>query len=455
LGDRIRLTKSSGTGPLEKVRFSGEDKKHALQELALRAGVTVYYQSFAAGAVVEERRVTGVVVENVAGRHVLLANVVIDATGHGDIAVAAGAEAVKGRCTDGFLQELEHGPLRDPTHPGDISVSYLRSPSPAVSLNIRESRRILGDYVVTFDDAIHERLFPDTICRWRSNYDTHFPNSASQSDLAQDWTALLGLWRRPILGSIPYRCLLPQGLDNLLVAAKAYSTDHDALIGGRMQSDLEHLGEAAGVAAAMACQLGVAPRQIPVDQLQAELVRLGVLRDEDVPGQSLSDGPSLDELHRQDFWRKERDQQFPPTAQPLTLEQAVARLGTDQALEGMVRLYLAGDEARDRLRPFVDGNHGTARDEAALVLAMLGDRSAVPVLIEWLEQRNPRRFTFTLPEASSRPSVPLYWSAVILLGRFGEKQAVPAMLELLGSPPPEDYAAMRRTNYNSDMFEKH
>ncbi|TVS20390.1 MAG: FAD-dependent oxidoreductase [Planctomycetaceae bacterium] len=453
VGDRIRLTKSTGTGPLEKVRFSGEDKKFALQDLAVQAGVTIYYQSFGAGAVVENDRVTGVVIENAAGRHVLLARVVIDATGHAAIAAAAGGAYQKGRCSDGFLHEIEHGPLRDPTHPGDISVSYLQAPSPAVSLNIRESRRILGDYVVTFEDAIHQRVFPDTICRWRSNYDTHFPNSANQSDLAQDWTALLGLWRRPILGSIPYRCLLPQGLENILVTAKAYSTDHDALVGGRMQSDLEHLGEAAGVAAAMACRLNVPPRQVPVDRLQDELVRLGVLRDDDVPDRTIQGGPSLDELHRQDLWRTERQQQFPPSSASLTLDEAVARLGTDQALEGMVRLYLAGDQARKRLRPLLAGDPGPARDEAALILGMLGDRTAVPVLIEWLEQRNVRRFVYTLPEASHRPSVPLYWSAVILLGRFGERQAVPAMIELLGDPPPKALAAARRGNYNDDMFE--
>ncbi len=454
LGDRIRLTKSTGTGPLEKVRFSGEDKKFALQQLAVQAGVDIYYQSFAAGAVLDDNRVTGVVVENTAGRHVLLAHVIIDATGHASIAAAAGAPIQKGRCSDGFLHEIEHGPLRDPTHPGDISLSYLHAPSPSVSLNIRESRRILGDYVVTFEDAIHERRFPDTICRWRSNYDTHFPSSANQSDLAQDWTALLGLWRRPIMGSIPYRCLLPQGLENILVAAKAYSTDHDALIGGRMQSDLEHLGEAAGVAAAMACQLNVPPRQIPVDRLQDELVRLGVLRDQDVPDRAISGGPSLEELHRQDLWRAEREQQYPPSSAPLTLDEAVDRLGTRQALDGMVPLYLAGDQARDRLRPFLTGDHGPARDEAALLLGMLGDRTAVPVLIEWLEDRNVRRFAYTLPEASHRPSLPLYWSAVILLGRFGEQQAVPAMLELLGNPPPpKELAAAHRANYNDDMFE--
>ncbi len=91
LGERIQLRKSpSKVGPLEKVGFSGEEKKYALQDLALRAGVHIYYQSLAAGAVVENSQVRGVVVENTSGRHVLLADVLIDATGQAGIAAAAG-----------------------------------------------------------------------------------------------------------------------------------------------------------------------------------------------------------------------------------------------------------------------------------------------------------------------------------------------------------------------------
>jgi HEAT repeat protein/ribulose 1,5-bisphosphate synthetase/thiazole synthase len=476
LGERIHLRKSpSRVGPLEKVGFSGEEKKHALQDLALDAGVHIYYQSLAAGAIVKDRQVQGVVIENAAGRHVLLANVLIDATGQAGIAAAAGAGFDKGRETDGFTLEMEHGPLRDATHIGDISEYYLQYPSQAISLNIRESRRIVGDYMVTFDDAIHERLYPDLVCRWRANYDTHFPSSANQSDLAQDWTAILGLWRKPIMGGIPYRSLLPKDMDNILVAGKAYSTDHDALVGGRMQPDLEHLGEVAGIAAATAASMGVPPRDIPVQQLQEELIHRGVIRNQDVPGLTVQDSPSLEQLHSQDLWRAEREEQFPPSAERsrMPLEEAVLQLGTDQSLDAMVELYLAGDEAIPLLRPLIEPKSkrtdeelipelkplaGTEnpqiREEAAVLLGLLGDRSAIPALMEFLEERDTRQFEYKLPLASSRPSVPLYWSSAILLGRFQEKKAVPAMLDLLSlSPPPEKLDTFRRSGYGDVMFE--
>ncbi len=49
--------------------------------------------------------------------------------------------------------------------------------------------------------------------------------------------------------------------------------------------------------------------------------------------------------------------------------------------------------------------------------------------------------------------MPLYWSAVILLGRFVERAAVPLMLDLLGSTPPDEYSSLRREAYGDDMFQ--
>jgi HEAT repeat protein len=235
----------------------------------------------------------------------------------------------------------------------------------------------------------------------------------------------------------------------------AYSTDHDALIGGRMQSDMEHLGEAAGVAAAMASRLKVSPRQIPVKQLQTRLVSLGVLREKDVPGITIKNPPSLDVLHRQDKWRAEREMVFPPEKEGkrLAVKDAIKLLGSEKALDAMVDIYLEGDKAASRLRPLLKSQNRQVYEEAAVLLGLLGDRSAVPALMEFLKERNTRRFEFTLDQATSRPSVPLYWVSIILLGRFEEKAAVPDMLAVLNSPPPpEELSKAQRAAYGDDMF---
>jgi hypothetical protein len=287
-----------------------------------------------------------------------------------------------------------------------MTAFLMKRPSSSIALNIRESRLITGDYVVTFEDAIHGRNFTDLICRWRSNYDTHFPNSASMSDLAQDWVALLGLWRRPIVGNIPYRSILPKGIDNLLVVSKSFSVDHDTNLGARMQRDLQHLGEAAGVAAALAVRYGTTARELPIEKLQNELVLIGVLRNEDFD--------AIDTL--------------PPEFDPAL---AAAKLGTAESLEAMVGLYLAGEVSVPALRPLLDSDESDVRADAALLLGMLRDRSAVPELLRCLEQRNSRTRRFTLVDCSSRSSVPMWYASAILLGRFREKTAVPLVTDLL------------------------
>jgi len=266
---------------------------------------------------------------------------------------------------------------------------------------------------LTFDDVIHNRRFPDTVAFWYSNYDSHFPHSANQDDQAQDWIAILGLFRKPILGEIPYRCLLPKGVENILVVGKAYSASHDALIGARMQRDLQHLGEAAGVAAAVAVRNGVSPRSVSVEELRAELARLGVLPRK-TPLVSRSDPSAL-----------------------------AARLGAQESLDAMVELYLAGERAVPVLKPLLDSADIAKQTEAALVLGMLNQRDAVPALLDVLARRDNRTFTFKLENASSRPSVPAYYAAVILLGRLQAREAVGPISALLREPErcPHDLAS--------------
>ena len=83
-----------------------EAQKTAVQELLLEAGVTLQYHTRIAGAVVEDNTVKGVITESKSGREVILAHTVIDATGDGDVAAAAGAEFVLGRPEDHGCQPV-------------------------------------------------------------------------------------------------------------------------------------------------------------------------------------------------------------------------------------------------------------------------------------------------------------------------------------------------------------
>jgi hypothetical protein len=81
-------------------------------------------------------------------------------------------------------------------------------------------------------------------------------------------------YKVPVYG-IPYGCLLPQGVENLLVAGRAISADRDAMASSRVMAQCMAEGEAAGAAAALCAREGLAPGALPVERLREVLKARG------------------------------------------------------------------------------------------------------------------------------------------------------------------------------------
>jgi len=129
-------------------------------------------------------------------------------------------------------------------------------------IGVRESRRIRGDYALTGDDVIEARKFPDGIARSSYPIDIHNPAGSGTSIRevpAGDYY------------EIPYRCLLPVGVDNLLVAGRCVSSTHEGQASLRVMPQCFAMGEAAGVAAAMAVRLRLSPREVAAEELREAL----------------------------------------------------------------------------------------------------------------------------------------------------------------------------------------
>ena len=129
----------------------------------------------------------------------------------------------------------------------------------AVQMGVRESRRITGEYVLNVDDLLAGRKFDDGITIASFPVDIHQPDSDGQEVC----------FPKPY--HIPYRCLVPKTLDGLLVAGRCISGTHEAHGSYRVAGNCIAMGEAAGVAAAMAAQNGVQPRGIDIHELQSTL----------------------------------------------------------------------------------------------------------------------------------------------------------------------------------------
>ncbi len=138
-------------------------------------------------------------------------------------------------------------------------------------IGVRETRRIVGDYTLTRDDVLAVRKFDDVIARCSYPIDIHNPRGSG--------TVLKRLPPGEAY-DIPLRCLLPAGLDGLLVAGRCISGTHEAHSSYRVMPVAMALGQAAGVCAALGARDKQAPREVPYTAVQQELVRQGAnLRD--------------------------------------------------------------------------------------------------------------------------------------------------------------------------------
>lgn len=142
-------------------------------------------------------------------------------------------------------------------------------------LGVRETRRILGDYILNINDFKNLAVFDDEIGRYSYPVDIHIakPDKESYEEFLKEFAALR-LGKGESYG-IPYRTLTPRGLKNVLVAGRCVSTDREMQASLRVMPGCYITGQAAGVAAAMLVENRADSRHLDVRQLQSRLKQLG------------------------------------------------------------------------------------------------------------------------------------------------------------------------------------
>ncbi|RRJ94984.1 FAD-dependent oxidoreductase [Opitutaceae bacterium TAV4] len=173
-------------------------------------------------------------------------------------------------------------------------------------LGVRESRRVVGEYILTTLDFARATTFPDTIAMTGHHYDLHNPDGPGNVKWAEieidgkihyvsthgkggSWAppggyeAISDGWgrtgadfrRKEIPSSIPYRSLVPITIDNLLVAGRCLSSEFMAQAGCRLILTCLNMGQAAGTAAALSLKAGVVPRKVDHQNLRQQLIADG------------------------------------------------------------------------------------------------------------------------------------------------------------------------------------
>ncbi len=139
----------------------------------------------------------------------------------------------------------------------------------STQIGVRESRRIFGEYRLTREDVLSARKFEDGIAQCGAPIEEHHAGRDTR-------------WEYLPAGEtyqIPYRALLPQKIERLLVVGRCLSADHDAHASVRNMAQCMAMGQAAGVAAALASNTNQTPRSLNTTHIQAGLRELGALLD--------------------------------------------------------------------------------------------------------------------------------------------------------------------------------
>lgn len=136
----------------------------------------------------------------------------------------------------------------------------------AGEIGVRESRMIIGDYVLNQQDLVDCVKFPDAIAAGNYDIDIHNPEGSGTSHYYfQD-----GTWY-----TIPYRCLHPKGMENLLTAGRCISSTHQAQASYRIMPIVCCIGEAAGIAVSVAKNQGVPVDQADISKIQHLITQAG------------------------------------------------------------------------------------------------------------------------------------------------------------------------------------
>lgn len=285
-----------------------EKFKYVILKLCVEAGVELLFHSWFCQPVMDGKFIHGVIIENKSGRQALLAKVVVDASGDGDVAARAGApfwqttkdEAL--RLNDSLMYRLEFGARRPPEpfacdfgshavvwgpgvepidgtsveelsraeidarlrvyqnftakqaqHPELADARVVETPP---QLGVRQTRFIVGDYTLTAEDTIQGQRFEDVIAISSCPIIAYYGYRRYLEHQGYD---------------IPYRCLLPQKVENLLVAGRCISSQQQPYESHRAVAPVMAIGQAAGTAAALASKYSYTPRKLDVNLLQETL----------------------------------------------------------------------------------------------------------------------------------------------------------------------------------------
>lgn len=258
-----------------------ETKLMVLEREARAYGAQIRYHSIVTGVYMEENRVVGLRLFS-QGVHInVQAYKFIDATGEAVVCHLAGCESSIGREFDhqcqpfsftnvimdsnGFVKsdykdsgEVDQFNVRDVSKAlveannsskfllEDYSEESLKYITMSALIGFREGRLIKGRRILRLEDVVGmKQKESHPLFYTYSNVDNHGKNIVFEDEILCDWFVAAGLWGVMLAVPIPLEVLIPDNIENIMVAGRCLSVDHNLAAGVRMEIDMQKSGEAA------------------------------------------------------------------------------------------------------------------------------------------------------------------------------------------------------------------
>lgn len=418
-GNRVGFTTEIDEGVKKTGAVFAQCKPEWYRKQNRIAGAEIWFGTMVSGAVVENNKMTGIIVVTPDGqRGVIRCKVAIDSTGNAELPAMAGVETEFITAAELSVQGVGQTPRNmgasytntdigflDDTDAADLFFFALRSRlsmaegiwDQAQVINSRERRRMIGAFYMSPLDVINERTYPDVVVRTRSNFDSH-------GQTVHDHFFIEDPGHHGMYVNLPYRCFLPKKLDGLLVTGLGISAHRDAMPILRMQPDIQNQGYAAGTAAAMAIQAGVTVRNVDMKALQKHLIEKKILPEEVL---TMKDS-------------------FPLPQEKF--EKAVAAL--PDKYKGLAVVMLDKMRSLPLLRKaFRNATDTNTKFIYAHVLAMLGENDGEALLIEKVKNSPWDKGWNYRGMGQFNRSVSWIDSYIIALGRCRSKASLPVLIE--------------------------
>ncbi len=282
-----------------RLTYNAASYMLSLEEFIVENKVELWYDTRFCNVITENDRIAAVVVENKSGRRALRCRMVVDATGDADVCALAG-EATVSHATNvasawyyyivGGQFKLDPASQRyspDPRQTRGEGRTYAGDNARDVTDQILHARRMVRQRLAGFREKQERQdIFPATLATFHGFRMTRRLDGAVvlQHEDAHRWfedcVGLTGDWRKagPVF-ALPYRTLIGVKNKNLATAGRCMSSEGEAWDVTRVIPTCAVTGEAAGTAAALACQGDCTLHDLPVPELQDQLRKQGVILD--------------------------------------------------------------------------------------------------------------------------------------------------------------------------------